>query len=191
MIGEVIQRGATDPAKRNIGLYIGRIKGSEFEKSVAELARILGGRYNVFIISSDVKGTGYSAPGTIIDISRGMDAAGLKLTRSSMVVNRVIKEYDLDALVSLSGKTNIANGLYNHSCISALYVRSIKGNSRLRRGLFIRACKTADVLLVPSVKMQQTLAEETQLPAEQIIVTGRIGTQDGADKLTAALELVL
>ena len=187
MIGEVIQNGAIDPGKKNIGLYMGRIKGTDFEKSVAELARILGNKFNVFIISSDMAGSGFAAPGTLIDISRGMDAVGLKLTRSSMVVNRVVKEYDLAALVSLSGKTNIANGLYNHSCTSALYVRSIKGNNWMKRGLFIRACKTADVLLVPSVRMQQALAEETQIPAEKIIVTGKIGTPEGADKLVEAL----
>ena len=49
MIGEVIQNGAIDPGKKNIGLYMGRIKGTDFEKSVAELARILGNKFNVFI----------------------------------------------------------------------------------------------------------------------------------------------
>lgn len=187
MLGEVVQNGTLDPGKKNIGLYLGKITGSDFEKSISELAGMLAGRYNVFIIASGVKGTGFSAPGTILDTSRGMDAVGLKLTRSAMVINRIVKEYSLDAVVSLNGRTNTTNGLYNTSCLSLLYVRSIKGSSRFKRDIFVRACRGADILLVPSLRMREALAQETEIPPEDILVVGKIGSDTGADKLQEIL----
>ena len=181
MIGEVIQQGRVSPEKKNVGFLVEKLDESAAGRLVAALSYELAGEFNTFIIVCNRRESGKPASGTVLDLNGGMAMVGLKLTKSSAQINRMIKEYDIELLVSAGQRGNVINGLYNHSCTSAACVFTgakgagassgvVSGTAaRFRKRMLSDALKEADYMIrLNSAAAGGTLQTNLEICADSI-----------------------
>ncbi|MBQ9708706.1 MAG: hypothetical protein IJV66_05930 [Firmicutes bacterium] len=131
MNGTIIQKGQVSPDKLNIGILVEKLDRGAVGRLAADLAKALAEDFNTFVILLNRRESIGHATGTILDLQGGTAAFGLKLTQSSARINILIKDYGLEAVISIGDRANTVNGLYNHASPSAACVLKNGESSRL------------------------------------------------------------
>ncbi|MBQ8151781.1 MAG: hypothetical protein IJ070_03340 [Firmicutes bacterium] len=146
MNGTIIQKGQVTPDKLNIGILVEKLDRGAEGRLAADLAKALAEDFNTFVILLNRRESAGHAPGTIVDLQGGTAAFGLKLTQSSARINILIKDYGLEAVISIGDRANTVNGLYNHSCPSAVCLFKTEESSRLNPFIFFAGRMTKDAI---------------------------------------------
>ena len=156
--------------KRNIALFTGKLAGGGAERMASRLSFALSEHYNVFILIYNSQRSDYYASGKIIDLGNGASRTSLRFLHSIIQINRVIKENNIELVISFLELPNLINSFFNYSCKKAVSIRSWidSGEKNLKNYLAGAGARKADGIIAMTFRQKQFLMHEMNVPEEKI-----------------------
>lgn len=177
MHNEIIQKGIDDPDKRRLAFFVGKLAGGGAERMVSRLSAALSDEYNVYIILYSPKLIDYHSAGTIINAGGSSCHLKLRLLHAAFSINRIVKEYRIELVISFLEAPNVINGLVNSSCRKVLSIRTWQEKTmfktitgKLRYMLLKKAVRKSDSLITLTERQKKTVIREMGLSEEQVTV---------------------
>lgn len=119
--------------KKRIALFINSLGGGGAERVVSRIARELDKEYGLYIFLVEGKKRFYECAGTIVDLGCGSERYIVNAVHTVFNINKVIKEYDIDCVISFLDMPNLIN---------CLICRKVKKIVSIRDYSSVESCKT-------------------------------------------------
>lgn len=151
-------------AKKNIGIMSWSLNNGGAERAVANLAKDLSEKYNVYIILFDAENITYPYGGTVIDLEIPMGTGtiqkSLTLIKRYLKLKKIKKQFDIHTMISFMPHINLYNILTKGSDKAIISIRNNMSQSRKTKfanKLMVWEGKKADMTVSLSEGVRQDL----------------------------------
>lgn len=167
--------------KKNVGLFVGKLAGGGAERVVSRLSVALAKKYNIYVLIYNSHVQHYKAEGTVIDIGEGAKKFPIMALNAAKNINKVVKENNLDILISFLDMPNLINGIINYSCKKVVSIRAYYElgklytiNDKIKFPFMKYAFRRADSIFVLSQKQKEIVIRDMNINEEQIYVVDNL-----------------
>lgn len=166
---------------KKIGLFIGKLANGGAERFVSRLSYALNQYYDIYVFVYSDKVLHYPVGGQLVNIGGKHRYKFFSVLHSARVMNTVLRQYQIDVLLSFLDIPNIINGLLNHSCKKVLSIRVF-----YKKGLWFgagewclyplvkTALKKSDLITTQTERHKEVLIREFGLESSRIIVCANL-----------------
>lgn len=163
--------------RKRIALFINSLCGGGAERVVSRISKELDKEYTLYIFLIEGKKIFYECSGTIIDLGCGSERYIINAVHAFMQINKVIKKYHIDCVISFLDVPNIINCVWNRKAKKMASIRAYYGMELCKtqrekvKFMLLRKClKRADRVIPASQELKEEIIRYYHLDAERISV---------------------
>ncbi|MDE5699027.1 MAG: glycosyltransferase [Lachnospiraceae bacterium] len=163
--------------KRRIALFINSLCGGGAERVVSRISRELDKEYDLYIFLVEGKKIFYECAGTIIDLGCGSDRYIVNAMHAFAHINKTIRKYHIDCVISFLDVPNIINCVWNRNSKKMASIRAYYGMELCKtwrektKFVLLKNClKRADRVIPASQELNGEIIEYYHLDADRTSV---------------------
>lgn len=152
--------------KKRIAIFINSAYGGGAERVVSILSNELNNEYELYVFLIDCTQKFYEYSGTIINLGGNSNRFVFNLINACFNLNKYIRKYNIECVVSFLDFPNLINTIFNKSCRKIISIRSQMDESiyntlreKVKLQLAKKYFKRADAVISVANEMDQSIGD--------------------------------